>query len=183
MKILDKFNPRERKTVVYCVVAGILVFGYIFIIEPIVQGGQRLRSQLRQDKQGLYTLLAKEGSPEAKKRKNLTTIVPVMEMPLSAEKQNQLLRDKITQQLQQAGVQVKNFQFSTGTAQGPGASGVMTLQCRGKCQFSALWRFLEELKKNPYYVGIEELSIKADEKNRQELEFVFTVSTFQGSGA
>jgi type II secretory pathway component PulM len=183
MKILDKLNPRERKTVSYSVAIGALILGYIFLVDPVVQGGQQLRSQLRRERQKLHTLLAKEGTAEALKQKNLMAMVPAMEMPVSAEKQNQLLRDQITRQLQQAGVQVKNFSFSSGTAQGPGASGIMTLQCRGKCQFSALWRFFDELKKNPYYVGIEELSIKVDEKNRQDLEIVFTVSTFQGSGA
>jgi hypothetical protein len=43
--------------------------------------------------------------------------------------------------------------------------------------------FRSDLRKNPYYVGIEELSIKTDEKNRQSLEIAFTVSTFRLSGA
>jgi len=183
MKILNQLSPRERKTVLYGAAIAVLIIVWFVFIEPTVQQGRQLRTQLRQERQKLSMLLAKEGTPEALKQKNLTMMVPTLEMPVSVEKQNQLLRDKITQQLQQAGVQVKNFQFSTGTAQGPAASGVITLQCRGQCQFSSLLRFLDELKKNPYYVGIEELSVKVDEKNRQDLEIVFTVSAFRGNGA
>jgi type II secretory pathway component PulM len=183
MKILSQFNPRERKTVLICVAVGAAMIVWFVLVEPAVRQGQQLRSQLRQERQNLHVLLAKEDSPEAMKQKNLAAIAPTMEMPIAAEKQIQLLRDKITQQLQQAGVQVKNFQFSTGTVQGPNASNIVTLQCRGRCQYPSLLRFLEDLKKNPYYVGIEELAVKAVEKNRQDLEIVFTVSTFRGSGA
>jgi type II secretory pathway component PulM len=183
MKILSQLNQRELKTVLICLVVGAAMVIWFLLVEPIVQQGRQLRSQLQQQRQKLDILLAKEGTLDALKQKNLTLMVPMLEMPTTSEKQNQLLRDKITQQLQEAGVQVKNFTFSTGIAQGPGATDVITLRCQGQCQFNSLVRFLDDLRKNPYYVGIEELSIKTDEKNRQNLEIAFTVSTFRSGGA
>jgi Tfp pilus assembly protein PilO len=182
MKILNQLNQRERKTVVVCLVVCAAMLLWFLVFEPVVKQGQQLRSQLRQQRQKLDTLLAKEGTTEALKQKNLTQAVPLLEMPTTSEKQNQLLRDKITKQLQDAGVQVKNFTFSTGIVQGPGATDVITLRCQGKCQFGSLARFLDDLRRNPYYVGIEDLSIKTDEKNRQNLEIAFTVSTFRLGG-
>jgi hypothetical protein len=182
MKILTQLNQRERKTVMVCLVVSAAMLLWFLALEPIVKQGQQLRRQLYQQRQKLNVLLAKEGTSEALKQKKLTQAVPMLEMPTSSEKQIQLLRDKVTQQLQQANIQIKNFQFSTGIVQGPGATDVITLRCQGKCQFTSLARFLDDLRKNPYYVGIEELSIKTDEKNRQNLEIAFTVSTFRLSG-
>jgi type II secretory pathway component PulM len=183
MKILNQLNQRERKTVLICLLVGAAMLLWFLLLDPIVRQGRQMRSQLQQERQKLSILLAKEGTSNALKQKNLMSAVPMLETPTVSEKQIQLLRDKITQQLQQAGVQVKNFQFSTGIAQGPGATDVITLRCQGQCQFTAMVRFLDDLRKNPYYVGIEELSIKTDEKNRQNLEIAFTVSTFRLSGA
>jgi hypothetical protein len=183
MKILNQLNERERKTVVICLVACAAMLLWFLVLEPVASQGRQLHSQLRLQRQKLGILLAKDETLEAQKQKNLTQAVPMLEMPTSSEKQTQLLRDKITQQLERSGIQVKNFQFSTGIVQGPGATDVITLRCQGKCQFTSLARFLDDLRKNPYYVGIEELSIKTDEKDRQNLEISFTVSTFRQSGA
>jgi type II secretory pathway component PulM len=183
MNILTKLNQRERKTVLVCLVVCAAMLLWFLVMEPVVKQGRQLRSQLQQQRQKLGSLLAREGTPEALRQKNLTQIVPMLEMPTTSEKQIQMLRDKITLQLGQAGIQVKNFQFSSGVVQGPGATDVITLRCQGKCQFDSLARFLDDLRKNPYYVGIEELSIKTDEKNRQNLDIAFTVSTFRLSGA
>jgi type II secretory pathway component PulM len=183
MKILNQLNQRERKTVLISLVVCAAMLLWFIVLEPAARQGRQLHSQLLLQRQKLNSLLAREGTVDALKQKQLTQAVPMLEMPTASEPQSQLLRDKITQQLQQAGIQVKNFQFSTGIVQGPGATDMITLRCQGKCQFSSLARFLDDLRKNPYYVGIEELSIKTDEKNRQNLEIGFTVSTFRQSGA
>lgn len=183
MKILHQLNQRERRTVFICLGAAAAMLVWFLLVEPVVRQGRQLRSQLQKERQKLNILLAKEGSSDALKQKNLIMAVPMLEMPVSAEKQIELLRDEVTRQLQQAGVQVKNFTFTTGIAQGPGASDIASLRCQGKCQFSSLVRFLDDLRKNPYYLGIEELSIKTDERNRQSLEIAFTISTLRTGGA
>jgi hypothetical protein len=38
--------------------------------------------------------------------------------------------------------------------------------------------FLSKLKQNPYYVAIDQLSLKVDEKDRNKVDFTITVSTF-----
>lgn len=182
MRVLETLNPREKRTVLASLTAAMVIAGYFLVAEPILSKALQISSQLCLERQQIKTLLAKEGSPEALKRKTLTAAAPALEMPVSPEKQIQLLRDKLTQQAQQAGVQIKNMQFLSGTAASPGASGILMLKCQGRCQFPALLKLLEDLKNNPYYVGVEDLSIRADDKNRQDLEVIITVSTFGGSG-
>jgi len=147
MKILNQLSQRERKTVVVCLGVCAAMLLWFIVLEPVVKQGQQLRSQLRQQRQKLDTLLAKEGTSEALRQKNLTQAVPMLEMPTTSEKQTQLLRDKITKQLENAGIQVKSFQFSTGVVQGPGATDEITLRCQGKCQYVSLLRFLDDLPK------------------------------------
>ncbi|MBA4397482.1 MAG: hypothetical protein C0394_08890 [Syntrophus sp. (in: bacteria)] len=182
MRLLETLNPREKRTVLASLTAAIVIAGYFLIVEPILSKAVQTHSQLRLERQQIKTLLAKEGSPEALKRKTLTAAAPALEMPVAPEKQIQLLRDKLTQQAQQAGIQIKNMQFLSGTAAGPSASGMLMLKCQGRCQFPSLLKLLEDLKNNPYYVGVEDLSIRADDKNRQDLEMTLTISTFGGSG-
>ena len=52
------------------------------------------------------------------------------------------------------------------------------MKCSGKCKFAQILDLLASLKENPYLVGIEEMRIKCDTKNRQEIELDLTVSTF-----
>ena len=182
MRILETLNPREKRTIGVSLAAAIVIAGYFLVVEPILSKIAQVGSQLHLERQQLKTLLAKDGSPEALKRKTLAAAVPALEMPVAPEKQIQLLRDKLTEQAQQAGMQIRNMQFLSGSAAQPGASGILMLKCQGRCQFPSLLKLLENLKNNPYYVGVEELSIRADEKNRQDLDVTLTVSAFGGSG-
>lgn len=182
MGILDTLNPREKRTVLLSLAAVALIVGYFLVVEPAFTRASQVKSQLQMEHEKLKILLAKPGTPEALKLKSLVTAAPILEVPVSSDKQLQLLRDKLTEQLQRSGIQVKNFQFLSGTAAGPNSAGNVMLKCQGRCRFPSLLKLLEELKNNPYYVGVEELSIRADDRNRQDLEVILTVSTFSGSG-
>lgn len=182
IKFLDKLNSRERKTVVLCGISGIGLLLYFVIAEPLIRKAADLRMQLDVNRQKARILLAPEGSAELLKQKSMTLAVPVMDMPARMDKQSVLFRDKLTQQLQQSGIQVKSLQFITAAQGSAGGSGMLFLQCKGRCAYESLGRFLDELKKNPYYAGVEELTLRVDDKNRQEMELSITVSTFTESG-
>jgi len=113
------------------------------------------------------------------KQAGLLSIVPVFEMPQNEEKQKFLFRDKLNEQLKKVGIRSEPLQvLSTGKSQGWAGYKLLRLQCSVKCRFEQVLDLLASLNENPYLVGIEEMRIKCNPKNRQEIELNLTVSTF-----
>jgi len=109
---------------------------------------------------------------------------PVFEMPQNEEQQKFLFREKVNEQLKQAGIKTKPLQVlrATKTREKSGYK-MLRLKCSAeKCNFSQVLDLLVGLDKNPYLVGIEQFKIKCNEKNRQEVALDLTVSTFVKSG-
>lgn len=110
--------------------------------------------------------------------------MPAFEMPQNEEKQKFLFREKVNEQLKQAGIKTKPLQVlpATNTREKSGYK-MLRLKCSAeKCNFNQVLDLLAGLDKNPYLVGIEQFKIKCDEKNRQEVALDLTVSTFVKSG-
>ncbi len=117
-------------------------------------------------------------SPNKAKQEGLLTIVPVFEMPEKQEEHKFLFRDKFNEQLKQAGIKSGPVQLSAGKSSRQDGYMLLRLKCSAKCKFDQVLDLLGELKNNPYLVSIEQLNIKCDPKNRQEVELNLTVSTF-----
>lgn len=117
-------------------------------------------------------------NPSEAKQTGLMSIVPVFEMPEVEEKQKFLFRDKLDEQLKKARLKSKPLQILP--AGKPLYSGYKLLRVKSsaKCRFTQMLDLLANLKENPYLVGIEEIKIKRDAKNKQEVEMDLTVSTF-----
>ena len=112
------------------------------------------------------------------KQAGLMSIVPVFEMPQEEETQRFLFRDKLNEQLKQAGIKSEPLQVvSVGKSRLTGYR-LLRLKCSSKCKFTQVLDLLADLKENPYLVGVEELRIKCDQKKPQEVELDLTVSTF-----
>jgi hypothetical protein len=114
------------------------------------------------------------------KQERLMSIVPVFEDPNEEEEQKILFREKFYEQLKQVGfksgepirvLRAKKAQAGTDYK-------LLGLQTRGKCNFQQLLDLLTKVNENPYLVGIEEMRMECDEKNRQEFKLDLTVSTF-----
>ena len=106
------------------------------------------------------------------------SIVPVFEMPQVEEEQKFLFRDKLSEQLQKAGIRNKPLQIQPGRKSPQSGYKLLLVRCSATCQFAQVLDFLARLNENPYLVGIEEFKIKCDPKKRGEVELDFTVSTF-----
>jgi hypothetical protein len=119
-------------------------------------------------------------SPSRAKQEGLLSIVPVFEMPQSEEKQKFLFRDKLNEQLKKAGVKSEPLKvLPAAKLRRQAGYKLLRLQCRhGKGKFGQVLDLLANLNENPYLVGIEELRIRCNVKNRQEIELDLTVSTF-----
>jgi len=112
------------------------------------------------------------------KQAGLLSIVPVFEMPQKEETQKFLFRNKLNEQLKKAGINSKPLQVLPGGKSQQAGYRLLRLKCNAKCRFAQVLDLLAGLNENPYLVGIEELRIRCDPKNPQEVELDLTVSTF-----
>lgn len=170
--IIEKLSEKEKRTLkigAVCV-AAILVF--VFATKWLGHWGQ-VRKSLAVETDKLKVIDVDEA-----KRAGLLSIVPVFETPQTEEKQKFLFRDKLNEQLKQAGIRSEPLQvLPTGKSREAGYK-LLRVKCSGKCRFAQILDLLAGLNENPYLVGIEEMRIKCDTKNRQEIELDLTVSTF-----
>jgi len=147
-------DQRSKKAVKLGVIGIILIFLVMFLLEWI--GSWRmLRQFIAESKQKLEALSAQEAKLAA-----LRVRVPVVEIPLKdRDKQYFAFRKELESQLRAANIQVKPIAVSD-QAKSPSAKyKYLYLKCSGTGSFQNVLNLLVELKKNPYLVGIEELTI------------------------
>lgn len=113
------------------------------------------------------------------KQAALLSIVPVFEMPQSEEEQKFLFREKFNEQLKKAGIKSNPLQILPAVGlRGRSDYKLLRIKCGvGECKFGQLLDLLAGMNENPYLVGIEELSIKCNEKEREKVKVDLTVST------
>jgi len=112
------------------------------------------------------------------KQTGLMSIVPVFEMPQEEETQKFLLIDKLTEQFKKAEIKNQPLEVASIGKSAQAGYRLLRLKCSAKCRFAQVLDLLANLKENPYMVGIEELRIRCDKKNSQEVDLDLTVSTF-----
>ena len=172
----NKLKPREKRIMTLLLVTAILVFGYM-LLGPIIQDYQQVKAERVQLQETLDDFLSIQGS-NAASQEAIARMVPVFEIPVQAEKQSILFRDKITQQLQQSGIKANSVQLRQNKSKDTAGYKVWTVECQGQCQYNSIMRFAEEIIKNPYYVAIEKLVLKVDSKDRNKMTYYLTVSTY-----
>ena len=114
---------------------------------------------------------------EKAKQAGLMSIVHKFEMPQKEETQRFLFRDKLDEQLKKAGIK-STLQVVSITKSGQVGYKLLRMKCSAKCSFTQVLDLLANLKDNPYLVGVEELRIRCDTKNSQQVDMDLTVSTF-----
>ncbi len=105
----------------------------------------------------------------------ILSVVPVFEMPKDRQNQMMLFSNKINEQFKQSGINPTNLQYVSVAKT---KEKKLQLQCKAICVMDQALDFLSKLKQNPYYVAIDQLSLKVDEKDRNKVDFTITVSTF-----
>ncbi|MHC5059809.1 MAG: GspMb/PilO family protein [Planctomycetota bacterium] len=176
--MFDKLSERDKRTLKLGAAGVVLILAYAFVIDPWVNDWLATRSALKVERAKLDSI-APGNSGMAARQAGLASIVPKFKMPQSENVQGPLFRGKFNEQLKKAGVNVSSLQFLR-TAKSKQTSGYKTLriQGRGKCKFEQLLNLLVGLNDNPCLVGVEELQLKCDTKNREQMDIVLTVSTF-----
>ena len=132
---------------------------------------QKLRLSLAAVRRQVGTI-----NPAAVRRSN----VPAFEMPLTQEKQKFLFRDKLGEQLKNAGLKTKPLKdLPVIKSRQLAAYKLIRIQCEAeKTKFTQILDLLSNLNDNPYLVGIEELKLKRTAEDKQEFDITLTVSSF-----
>ena len=175
-KNLSQRDKRALKLGIPCIVVVLL---YTTVISDWLEKWRSTRVQLATKTEQLDSILLSAGGVSKAKQAGLFDRVPVFEMPQSHKKQLPLFRGKLNEQLKQAGIKVNTLKpVGPGRAKKSAGSGTLMLECRGKCKYSQVLDLIVALQENPYFVGIEQLNMKFNSKDRKEMDLVLVVSTF-----
>jgi hypothetical protein len=174
-QLLARLSDREVRALR---IGGIIVvLAFVVIVGPKWWSNwAKVRSEVRQMQELIEGACSGRFNPAG-----LASMVPVFEMPKDLETQKTSFRDEITRQLRQAGMPNTPLQVETASRQKIGGYSKLCLKYKGTCRFDQLVEFLALLKQNPYYVGIDELTIRADTKvsveQRQTVDVEMVICT------
>lgn len=171
-------NERDKRALIWMGSAAAVILGMIYVIQPFFDHWRGIRAELRLQRDKIQTVSGLGEGAQAK-QKGLASVVPVFEMPETTETQMVRFREKFNEQLKQTGVNVTKMQFrKAAKVRSAGRYKVLTLDCQGSCQLNQMFDLLAKLYENPHCAGVEELKLACDEKNRQQVSFNLSVSTF-----
>lgn len=172
----DKRNKRALIILVACVA---FVGLYSLVIDPFLGHWQKISIQLEQkiEKVDLIESIYNTTGKAAQARLNRK--VPAFAMPQVEDKQRMLFAKKIDEQIKKTGIKLtsQGKYLSKGKRQTGMDLKLLALQYRGKGQLNQIIDLLDDLKNNPYLVGIEEIKITCGKKNRNEMDLALTIST------
>jgi len=182
--MFNKLSQRDKRTLLLGGAAVVVIVCWSLGL-PWLRDWRGARGLLKAARQQLKLIAPGDDEKAAKAVEELARTVPVFEMPVSDSPsrghvpQSVLFRDRFSQQLQKAGVKVKTLEY-TGTRSVKRVAGyrLLRLECKGQCEVNQAFDLLAGLNENPYLVGIEDIQMKCDPKNRQNVELTLIVSTF-----
>ena len=170
--MIEKLSQRDIRVLKIGAVCVAAIFVFVFASEWLDRW-TKARESLAEVKNKLELI-----DVDKHKRDGLLSIVPVFEMPQKEETQRFLFRDKLNEQLKEAGIKNQPLQVASIGRSGQAGYRLLRLKCSAKCRFTQVLDLLSSLKENPYLVGVEELRIKCDSKKPEEVDLDLTVSTF-----
>jgi hypothetical protein len=167
-----KLGKRDKRALKLGAVCAVAVLVFVFATKGVAywMGVRRTLAAAKAQMQSVSTESAMQAS--------LRSIVPVFEMPQSLEKQKFLFRDKLNEQLNKAGIKSEPLQVVAMGKSPQSGYKLMRLKCSSKCKLEQVLNLLASLKENPYLVGVEQLRLRCNPKNKQEIEMDLVVSTF-----
>ena len=177
MKSWDQLQTREKR---FLYIGGLMVLAIVLgtVGMDFLAQWKRIREEIRVRQDKISNALSETARIQ---KKNLASIVPAFEMPVKENDQKNLFRDRLNEQFQKAGFKKQPFDIET-SQKNIGGFRRMSLTYKGKCQWGQLMDLLADLKRNPYFIGVERLSVKCDPKKnpeqRQEIDVALTVFTF-----
>ncbi|HOT73398.1 MAG TPA: hypothetical protein PLX18_08550 [Anaerohalosphaeraceae bacterium] len=178
--MLEKLNPKERRTVLTSLSVCAVILVYFLLIEPLTQNWGTVRQHLRAAREKAALLQLDPKSPQTQQQKRLMELVPVLEMPQPSDRQGPFLQETFTSQLRKVGLVSRRMQLVRGRPlrNDPAGYVVLNLTAQGSGTYEQILKLLADLPQNPYYVGVQKCLLKPDQKERQKLEWEITVFTY-----
>lgn len=178
--MLEKLNPKEKRTVLTSLTLCAVILVYFLLIEPLSKDWRTVRQQLRAAREKAALLQLDPKSPQTHQQKRLMELVPVLEMPKPSDRQGPLLQETFTSQLRKVGLISRRMQLVRGRPlrNDPPGYVVLNLTAQGSGQYEQILNLLADLPQNPYCVGVQKCLLKPDQKERQKLEWEITIFTY-----
>ena len=169
-----KLSDRDKRALKIGVIGAAAILAFTFGTKW-VEHWSELSKSITEKKTTLKSIQMDRNEQE-----RLMSIVPVFEDPNEEEEQKILFREKFYEQLKKVGFKLEQpiRALRARRAQAGTSYKVLCLQTRGKCNFEQMLDLLTNLNENPHLVGIEEMKVECDPKNRREFKLDLTVSTF-----
>ncbi len=166
-----KITERDKRALKLGVIGVILVVVFVF--------ASTWHETWKQAKQEMASVERKLDAIRVEPRRQAALLgaVPVFEMPQEEELQKFLFRDKLNEQIKRVGIKSNPLDILSGTKK-EGVYKLLRIKCTARCRFAQAMDLLAALPENPYLVAVEELRIRVDAKNRQEVDMDLVVSTF-----
>ena len=175
----NSLSVRDRRAVLLGTAAIVLILLYLVIGLPLAKDWSQIRDELKMYQAKLNVI---NGSTAGSKAKitGLYQTVPFVELPEDEDVQRKLFWDKTYDQLKNAGIAVSSgpSYIASTKKKTTLAFGTLRLKFSGTCKYDQLLKFLSQLRENPYWVAIEEFSVKSDEKKPGQVNIDMTVETF-----
>ena len=172
--MLEKLNPKDVRALKLGAIGIAAVFALLLVLE-FKERWICVKESFDAMNTRLNTLAAIDVTES--EYAGLKSIVPVFEMPVEKEKQKFLFQDSLNEQLKKAKINSQPWEEIVSKNKLLTGHELLRLKTSGKCNITQLFDLLANLKENPYLMSIEELLMKRDAKNQQQVEFDITVST------
>jgi len=173
----NKINDRDKRAIVLgtIVVIGIIIY---IMIGPWLEDWKVTRKKLQAKRQLIKSIgINSEGKLSAAQL-GILSAVPKYEEPKKADNQSVLFRNEINKQITSCGIKAKSLQYlTTRKANAGGTYKTLRLQCVGQCSLNQVFDLLGKFNENPYFVGVDELNLNLDEKDRKKINMTRIVST------
>ena len=180
--IFQSMSSRDKRAVLFGTAAIVLIVLYLLVALPLLEDWSSTRKQLKQYHARLESIGGRSAASRAKLA-GLYKTVPFLELPQTEDLQRKLFWDKIYDQLKKVGIRLKSGpDYVSGGRKETQEPAVLRLNFAGSCKYEQFVKFLAQLNENPYLVGIEELTIEADEKETDMINIEMTVETFVKQG-
>lgn len=177
--MLEKLNPREKRTVLLCAAGAGLIFGWFLGVEPLLNNWRTTRARLAVLRRQVAPLTTASRGRETIELEELVRSVPVLEMPGRADERGPAFQEEFTRQLRRAGLNSKRLQLSDVVVMKGSAGGlrVRRLESEGQGTYEQILKLLSSLPSNPMYAGTSRLRLTPDAKDRNQIHWELTVFT------
>ena len=172
--MLEKLNPKNVRALKFGAVGIAAMIVLLFVLD--------LKERWTETKalfEAMNTKLATLSTINITETKyaGLMNTVPLFKMPEEKEKQKFLFQDSLNEQLRKASINSQPWLEITGRSTPIAGHEVLRLKTSGKCNITQLFDLFVNLKENPYLICIEEIMVRCDAQNKQQIAFDITVST------